>query len=80
MTGKSKDFLSHYLTERQQYVQIGDYMSCKQLVRTGVPQGSVLRPLLFNIFIIDIIHASKIFNFILYADETTLNSTLDYKW
>ena len=27
VTGKSKDFLLHYLTERQQYVQIGDYMS-----------------------------------------------------
>ena len=39
MTGKSKDLLLNYLTERQQYVQIGDYMSSKQLVRTGVPQG-----------------------------------------
>ena len=42
VTGKSKDLLSNYLTERQQYVQIGDYLSSKQLVRTGVPQGSVL--------------------------------------
>ena len=77
MTGKSKDLLSNYLTERQQYVQIGDYMPSKQLVRTGVSQGSVLGPPLFNIFINDIIHASELFNFILYADDTTLNSTLD---
>ena len=77
VTGKSKDILSNYLTERQQYVQIGDYMPPKQLVRTAVPQGSVLGPLVFNIFINDIIHASELLNFILYADDTTLNSTLD---
>ena len=77
VTGKSKDLLFNYLTERQQYVQIGDYTSSKQLLMTGVPQGSVLGPLLFNICINDIIYASEIFNFILYANDTTLNSTLD---
>ena len=78
VTGKSKDLLSNYLTQLQQYVQIGDYMSSKQLLRTGAPQGSVLGPLLFNIFIDDIIHASELFNFILYADDTTINSTLNF--
>ena len=34
-------------------------------------------PLLFNILINDIVMASQKFNFILYADDTTLNSTLD---
>ena len=52
-------------------------MSSKHLVMTGVPQGSVLRPLLFNMFINDIIYAFELFNFILYADDTTPNSTLD---
>ena len=42
-----------------------------------IPPGSVLGPLLFNIFINFIIHASELFIFILYADDTTLNSTLD---
>ena len=46
-------------------------------VLTGVPQGSIIGPLLFNIFINDIITASHKFPFILYADDTTLNSTHD---
>ena len=47
----------------------------RPLIR-GVPQGSILRPLLFNIFTYDIIESSTKFNFIMYADDTTLNSTL----
>ena len=43
----------------------------------GVPQGLVIDPLLFNIFINDIIKSSAKFYFILYAYDTTLNSTLD---
>ena len=48
-----------------------------QTVKTGVPQGSIVGPLIFNIFINDIINSSRKFNFILYADDTTLNSTLE---
>ena len=44
---------------------------------TGVPPCSVLGPLLFNICINDIIYASELFNFILYANDTTLNFILD---
>ena len=42
-----------------------------------MPQGSIVGPLLFNIFINDIIKSSRKFNFILYADDTTLNSTVE---
>ena len=46
-------------------------------VLAGVPQGSIIGPLLFNTFTIDIVKACDKFAFILYADDTTLNSTID---
>ena len=46
-------------------------------VTTGVPQGSIVGPPLFNIFNNDIVMASNKFNFILYADDTTLYSIID---
>ena len=65
-----------YLTERQQYVEYQDACSSTRELETGVPQGSVLRPLLFFIYVNEIHTVSKKLNFILYADDTTLNSPL----
>ena len=60
-----------------QFVRIGNKVSTMKPVLTRIPQGSIIGPLLFNIFINDIVKASQKFVFILYTDDTTLNSTHD---
>ena len=46
-------------------------------IRTGIPQRSILGPLFFSICINDIVTASAIFNYIMYADDTTLYCNLE---
>ena len=69
----SSNLLNSYLSNRKQYVQFGDTKSSLSNIMTGVPQDSILGPLLFIIYIND--KASSIPRLLIYADDTTLYST-----
>ena len=70
------NLLNSYLSDRQQFVQINNIKSSLLPVKTGVPQGSILGPLLFIIYLNDFTNASDIFKIISYADDSTLLAKL----
>ena len=70
--GIVNDWFSSYLINRVQTTQIGSHVSEKQNTLCGVPQGSVLGPLLFLIYVKDIYNASNKLEFFLFADDTNL--------
>ena len=65
-----------YLHGRQQFVDFDGTASNRAMINTGVPQRSILGPLLFIAYMNDIHMASNKFNAILYADDTNLISPL----
>ena len=70
--GVALSWFRDYLTNRQQYVVHNDLTSDLMTIECGVPQGSILGPLLFLIYINDITNTTSLLSFILFADDTNI--------
>ena len=72
ISGVAHKLFESYLTNRKQQTEVSGTLSDVGIIKHGVPQGSVLGPLLFLIYINDISQSSKILKFFLFADDTTV--------
>ena len=69
---QSIKMIKSYLSDREQRVRIGNVHSSWETSNKGVPQGSVLRPIFFNVFLNDIFYFIKRARVTNYSDDNTL--------
>ena len=70
--GPYLSLLSSYLSNRPQYTNFLQALSESMHMEYGVSQGSFLGPLLFQIYINDIVNSSTLGHFVLFADDTNI--------
>ena len=77
ITGIALNLFSSYMQNRKQFVSYDSTGSDLGEIKHGVPQGSILGPILFLIYINDLPSASEFFKCIMYAVDTTLHCCID---
>ena len=65
--------LKSYLSDRKQRIKLNNIVSSWSEIKKGVPQGSILGPLLFNVFINDIFYFIEHGTLYNYADDNTIS-------
>ena len=71
--GVLNNWFKDYLSNRSQQTKVSNHLSNVKTIKFGVPQGSVLGPLLFLLFINDLPHFSNLLSTILFADDANLS-------
>ena len=70
--GVANKWFESYLSNRQQFVEIDHNRSAPLQISCGVPQGSILGPLLFILYVNDLVNVTRECNVIMFADDTNL--------
>ena len=70
--GCNLGWFKSYLSNRKQFITYGEKQTNIETITCGVPQGSILGPLLFLIFVNDLYKVTKYLEPIMFADDTNL--------